>query len=221
MNSIEQTGAKFNLQTYFQARALCQKVVDRIAAHTTTGMREADGQALIKEEFLKEGINRFWHPSKFRICKDTLKTFRDLPDQELQLQKDDVFFVDVGPILEEHEADYGQTFLHSPGAQPNPDLVRLIESAQRIWLETAHRWKQEQMSGKSLYDSAATLTESLGYKLNPLMAGHRLGDFPHSLYSRDRLSEMSLTPKENLWVLEIHIRDERLERGAFFEDVLS
>jgi len=216
---IEQTGEKFSLEKYFAARHLCQQVVARIANQACVGMNEADGQSLIKTEFQKEGITKFWHPSKFRVNSETLKTFRELPDQNIRLAEGDLFFIDVGPIYEDHEADFGQTFILQPN-QDNP-YQDLAQVAQDVWQKTARQWSENSLTGEQLYTFAANEAQMRGCQLNPLMAGHRLGDFPHALFSKDKLSGLTFSPLTHLWVLEIHVTHENLQRGAFFEDILT
>ncbi len=218
----EKTGEKFHLETYHKARELCLNVVDRISKNVTLGMNEADGQQLIKEEFRNAGITKYWHPSKFRIGFDTSKSFRELPTAEICLAEGDLFFVDVGPVYEDHEADYGETFLFSssPKFTPKTDLIELREASRKIWQEIASLWKSGQLTGVELYLRADQITQSSGLRLNPLMAGHRLGDFPHSLFSKEKLAAFSKSPSVNLWVLEIHVVSDQLQCGSFFEDIL-
>ena len=218
--STEQTGEKFNLQTYFAARDLCKKVVATVAGAVEFGMNEDDGQSLIREEFRKVGVTKFWHPSKFRIGADTLKTFRDLPDKEIRLTSGDIFFLDVGPVVDEHEADIGETFVFEQCKDVEEDALKLVEASKAIWSETAELWRSQSLSGADLYKKAESLAQAHGYQLNPLMAGHRLGDFPHALFSKQSLLASEFTPSANLWVLEIHIRSPELQRGAFYEDIL-
>ena len=220
MRPSEQTGDKFNLKTYFQARTACIEVVGKISRNVVPGMNEADGQELIKSEFAKIGVTKFWHPSKFRVGIETLKTFRDVPDQNVKLKPYDMFFLDVGPVIDHHEADYGETFVLNPLDIKSEKYLELAKKAEIIWEETANEWKTNKLSGAELFKYAERLALSLECILNPMMAGHRLGDFPHALFSKDRLFEMDFAPAENLWVLEIHIRSPQLERGAFFEDIL-
>lgn len=220
MRPSEQTGAKFNLKTYFKARTACIDLVAKIARQVAVGMNEADGQELIKSEFAKIGVTKFWHPPKFRVGSETLKTFRDWPDQNIRLKSYDMFFLDVGPIIDDHEADYGESFVLSPNDIKSENYLELAKKAEIIWEETAREWKESKLSGLELFKYAERLALSLECILNPIMAGHRLGDFPHALFSKDRLFEMDFAPAENLWVLEIHIRSPKLERGAFFEDIL-
>lgn len=223
MHPSEKTGDKFNIGTYLEARRLCHEVTHRIAALTSLGMNEADGQALVKDEFKKVGISKFWHPTKFRIGADTTKSFRELPDATITMADSDIFFIDVGPIFEDHEADYGCTFHFSPSNSANSLSAHqhIIESCEQIWKAVADKWKSERLSGKELYDFATTYAETHRCQLNPKMAGHRLGDFPHALFSKEGLSSMEICPAENLWVLEIHIIHTPSNRGAFFEDILS
>ncbi len=220
MQTIEKTGEKFNLRTYFDARKLCQNVLNRIAMQIVDGISEKDGQELIKDEFRKVGVTKFWHPSKFRIGSETVKSFREVSDESVRLEKGDLFFVDVGPIIEEHEADYGETFVLPANDANKSELTALADASLKIWQQTADKWKKSKLSGMDLYLAAEDLAQSLNYRLNPLMAGHRLGDFPHALYSKERLFSLNIVPSENLWVLEIHIISDHLQRGAFFEDIL-
>jgi Xaa-Pro aminopeptidase len=218
-NTIEATGAKFDLKTYFAARDLCLQVVDEIIARVEPGISEADGQELIKTCFARHGITKFWHPSKFRIGADTTKTFRAPPDATLLTEAGEMCFVDVGPIIDEHEADFGRTFIVGGGVGA-AGYERLIASCEQVFRDTAAVWKADGLTGLALFNYAQARARELGYELNPLMAGHRLGDFPHHVHSRQGLFEFNQVPSKNLWVLEIHLRDLGLDRGAFFEDVL-
>lgn len=219
-NPLEKTGEKFNLQSYFAARMLCKKVVATVADSVEAGMNEDDGQALIREVFKNAGVTKFWHPSKFRIGADTLKTFRDLPDKEIRLSAGEIFFVDVGPIVDEHEADFGETFTLEKGKDSAVESLNLLNASKEIWFETAALWRTKGLSGTELYEKATDISKSRGYELNPLMAGHRLGDFPHALFSKESLGSVDFLPAANLWVLEIHVRCPKIQRGSFFEDIL-
>ncbi len=222
MNSIEGTGEKFDLATFFEAQRICKMAVRRVALKVASGMVESDGQKLVKDEFSKLGISKFWHPTKFRIGADTTKNFRELPDPFARIVPGTLFFIDVGPIYLEHEADYGETFLFNDNDKGNdigddnaddskcPEMADLAVASERIWHETARLWREEHLTGKSLYERAALFAKASGYKLNPLMAGHRLGDFPHALHSKLPLAAAEFTPSANLWVLEVHLVSERL-----------
>lgn len=176
-------------------------------------MIEADGQALIKEKFR--------HPAKFRIGPNTTKSFREISTSEAHCENGDMCFVDVRSFINGHEADFGRTFiLGGEKVQSNPEFKKIIQAGEAVFKSTAEIWKAQGLSGLKLFNHADTVCRDYGYKLNPLMAGHRLGDFPHHLHSKQKLFEYAGTPTKNLWVLEILVISESLRRGAFFEDIL-
>lgn len=222
MIEFEKNGEKYNRDTFFAARVLCADTLKTISEKLTVGMNEADVQRLIKDEFAARGIFKFWHPSKFRIGSDTTKSFRELSDQQIRLTESEIYFIDIGPIIENHEADLGESFVFgNPNGAGAIENQKLANGAKQLWYEVADIWQKEKISGIELYRRAQVLAARRGYKLNTQMDGHRIGDFPHALYCQDGLAEMSLVPSADLWVLEIHILDLNRARGAFFEDVLS
>ncbi len=222
MELEEKTGDKFSLEKYFEAQELCRRVVDSVAEKVTLGMNEIDGQSLIRDEFSKVGIQKFWHPSKFRIGSETMKSFRELPDHSVCLQAGDLFFIDVGPIIDDHEADFGKTFTFDCNTSaPIENLLRLESGSHEVWKETADAWKNSHLNGIELMNVADRAAKKLGLILSHSMAGHRLGDFPHALFSKSSLFSFKAVPTSSLWVLEIHLIDKNIQRGAFFEDILT
>jgi hypothetical protein len=62
----------------------------------------------------------------------------------------------------------------------------------------------------------------MGWELAPsYVRGHRLSEFPHSMYSDLTLDTVDYTPATHRWVLEVHICDPAKKFGAFYEDVLA
>lgn len=222
MTDFEKNGEKYSRDTFFAARNQCAETMKTVIKKLTVGMNEADVQELIKDEFKANGIYKFWHPSKFRIGSDTTKSFRELSDQRIQLTEAEIYFIDIGPIIENHEADLGESFVF--GDLSNEFALhnkKLASAARTLWNDVADIWRKERISGIELYSRAQVLAAGMGYSLNTQMDGHRIGDFPHALYCKEGLAEVALVPASDLWVLEIHILDLNRERGAFFEDVLS
>lgn len=218
----EQVGQDFNLETYLKAREICKKAADEIISRIEIGMTSIDGQTLVKEVFKEQGILKFWHPTKFRVCSDTTKTFRDLPDENLKCADHDLVFIDIGPIIENHEADFGRTVVLNKVRQNiNSDYEKLAQASEIIFHETEKYWKESKATGQKLFEFAQHKTAELGYHLDHRMAGHRLGDFPHQVFSKQKLFEFEKSPLKNIWVLEIHIVDDKKQRGSFFEDILT
>jgi methionine aminopeptidase len=216
IQDCEKTGPLFNLETYLAARRSCIEAVDEIIKSVKPGMTEKEGQVLTKEIFKTKTANKFWHPTKFRMGPDTTKSFSELGNPEIICEAGEICFIDVGPIIDGHEADLGRSFT----IRESSKYSALAESSEIIFKKTAAHWKVHQVTGEKLYEFASNEAEKLGYFLNTQMAGHRLGDFPHKVYSSEKLLNFKKVPIENLWVLEIHLIDEKSGRGSFFEDIL-
>ena len=219
--TTEQLGSEFDLKIYLESRDLCQRAADEIIAHIEVGMNEKDGQELVKSVFRKYDVAKFWHPTKFRLGSDTTKTFRDLPDETIKCADGDLCFIDIGPIIHNHEADFGRTVVINRANQKiNSDYEKLAKASELIFHETKKYWKETQATGKKLFDFAFSKAKERGYFLDRRMAGHRLGDFPHQVFSKEKLFDFDRNPLKNIWVLEIHLVDEINQRGSFYEDIL-
>lgn len=214
-DSRQRLGEKFNLEKYLQARELTIKTINFCQNLIHPGMNEAEGISIVHNELKKVNVNKFWHPTKFRIGKNTTKKFSEQSEQVI-LEKEDIYFIDVGPILFDHEADFGQTFV----LENNPQYLHLQKSAQLVFQKTANAFLEHKLNGKDLYRFAEEVARELNLEINLDMNGHRLGDFPHALFYKGSLSEFEKIPDKHLWVLEIHLIDHKIGRGAFFEDLL-
>src|ERR1700761_7125750 len=61
------------------------------------------------------GITTYWHKRIVRSGKNTLLPYAENPP-DLTLGEDDILFLDLGPVFEQWEADFGRTFVL--GADP-------------------------------------------------------------------------------------------------------
>ncbi len=213
-NSPESTGESFQLSRYLNAREkawhLLYKINDYIQSHYRE-LSEEDIHNKIKEIF---GADiKFWHPHKVRFNENTRCSFRDHSVKGVSLDLMDRYFIDLGPILDQHEADVGQTYCIGDKSFKNP--------AQILFHQLEDLWKKEGITGEQLYDRAKEMASDLNCELNEKMQGHRLGDFPHALFHRGGLNEFEETPQEMLWVLEIHLLHLEKNEGYFFEDILG
>ena len=216
MNDIQGVSAKFNKETYMEARKLAQKIVLLTASQFDVGMTSVDGERILSELCDNFNVERLWHPHKFRVGTDTTKPFRKKSDPEIKLQKNDIYFMDIGIVINGHEADYGQTFT----VGQNLEFASAQKSVREIFNETKSCWEVEGLSGEALYIKASAIAKEKGFELNLDMDGHRLGDYPHGVFYKGSLSKFDKKPIENLWVLEILIKHPEKEFGAFFEDIL-
>jgi Xaa-Pro aminopeptidase len=214
--NIEKTSSQFNLEKYLDARQKTIRIVNEVASLVYVGMSETDGFSLIDQCMSKYDVEKKWHPNKFRIGENTTKSFREISDEGVRLKSDDIFFIDIGPVFDGHEGDYGRTFVFGK----NRKYQDIKEKCELIFNETKETFKNKKLTGIELYQYAEKISLKHGYQLNLKMSGHRLGDFPHAIYFKGSLAEVDVVPCEKLWVLEILIRHPNEEFGAFFEDII-
>jgi Xaa-Pro aminopeptidase len=213
---IEGVSDKFNIETYMDARKMVQKIVLLTASQFDVGMTEAQGSKIIDELCENFKVEKKWHPNKFRIGINTTKAFREKSEPDVVLQKNDIYFLDIGLVINGHEADFGQTFT----VGQNLEYAHAQKSSREIFNELKAIWKEKNITGEALYKEGERLAIEKGYILNPAMDGHRLGDYPHGAFYKGSLSQFDKKPIENLWVLEVLIKHPEKDFGAFYEDIL-
>ena len=147
MKDPQGVGEKFNLETYLAARKVARRVAFLFASHMEEGISEEEGHEVLDQLLKKNGVEKKWHPSKFRIGKNTTKSFKEKSDPGVKLQKEDIFFLDIGPIIDGHEADYGQTFT----VGQNAEFAHAQKTSKLIFDQLAGEWKANGLSGKALY----------------------------------------------------------------------
>lgn len=208
----------FKIEDFLNVRKKTIVLVEEIVSKLDVGMGETEIVELVETKFRANGIEKKWHPVKFRIGQDTLRSFSEKSVHNQKLETGEIFFIDIGPVWDGYEGDFGKTFVF--GEDLN-GYQKLADTAEDVFRKTADHWRNESVGGVKLYEFASEYAKKLGLELNTAMDGHRLGDFPHHLFYRGGLAETEEIPVDNLWVLEILIKDPKLERGAFFEDILS
>lgn len=213
---IQSFGESYQTEKLYLARETARVITYELASLIRPGMTEADAYRLYKELSQKHGIEKQWHPPKLRFGANTLKNFKDESETHT-LQEEDIFFVDIGPVIDGHEADYGETF--SLGSQF--DHKHICDSSKKVFHEVGSYWLKERCSGEQLYEFAKTRATKYGYHLNMGSDGHRIGDFPHHIHFKGGLVEVSEAIVPDAWILEIHLWDPKRKFGAFFEDVLT
>ncbi len=213
--NVEGIGSKFNREDYLQARLNTKKAVKKAASLIKAGLSEEEAIALLVGELKILGVEKYWHPIKLRMNINTVNNFKD-PSMPTILSDNDIYFIDIGPVFFNHEGDYGETMVMGN----DPALLNLQRATTEVFKATAQAWREKKLSGIELYQFATDEAKKFGLILNSNMYGHRLGDFPHALHFKGDLGEVETLPSSDLWVLEIHLLDEKISRGAFFEDIL-
>lgn len=211
----EGLGSGFDLKKYLAAQALTEQLCLELGHSLTPGVYEEEAHELFKDLLKKHGLAKVWHPTKIRFGQNTLCNFRDPGEPKQRLHEGEFFFIDIGPIVDGHEGDYGETFRCGGGGDA------LITASKEVFKLTEQAWLEQKLTGPALYEVAQRAASTLGFKLNLQMDGHRLGDFPHHLFFKGDLATFPHPPTAGLWILEIHLIDEERQRGAFFEDILG
>jgi Xaa-Pro aminopeptidase len=212
----EAVGQGFDPARMNRARELTWAALHGIRQRMRPGISEEQAKAEALEVFHSLGMERLWHPIVIRIGANTTKTYRERSEPDVRLGENDIYFIDLGLVFDGHEGDVGDTFVigHAPERQACADAAR------ELFRIVADAWRRDAMSGQSLYAFAEQQAETMGWRLNHAIKGHRVSDFPHSIHKAGDLGELDATPSSGLWILEIQIAHPTEPYGAFFEDLL-
>jgi methionine aminopeptidase len=212
----EAVGPAFSLPAMVRARDLTFEAVRRIAARIRPGLTEGEAVGVADAVLAEMGMERLWHRTVIRFGPDTLKTFFGEFTPGYVLQPNDIFYVDLGVVWDGHEGDAGDTFV----VGDDPEMAACAEAARTLWHDVAARWRDDGLTGETLYRYARTRAEALGWRLNWEVKGHRVSDFPHAIYKAGALGDFEAPPATGLWILEIQIAHPTRPIGAFYEDLL-
>lgn len=121
------------------------------------------------------GVTRHWHRRIVRAGENTLQPFHERPPDRL-IVDDDIVFLDLGPIFEEWEADFGRTFLL--GDDPHKRAVR--DALPRVWQAGRDYFAgNPDVTGAELFDFVVGAAHAEGFAWASRIAGHLVGEFPH------------------------------------------
>jgi len=199
-----------------RARELSWAALHGIRQRMRPGISEAEAKIEAAEVFRSLGMERLWHPIVIRIGANTTKTYRERSEPNIRLGENDIYFIDLGLVFEGHEGDVGDTFVMGRA----PEHQACADAARELFRIVADTWRRDGISGQALYAFAEQQAETMGWRLNHEIKGHRVSDFPHSIHKAGDLGELDATPSSGLWILEIQIAHPTEPYGAFFEDLL-
>src|SRR5271156_317435 len=74
------------------------------------------------------GVKAHWHKRVVRAGPNTLMPYNESPP-DLTLQEDDILFLDLGPVFETWEADFGRTYVIGN----DPEKLRLRDDLEPIF----------------------------------------------------------------------------------------
>lgn len=222
--SHERCGEAFNEKVFLEVRDLAQKAIYDVFSKLLSGLKEKEIVEMLDQTLFAMGAERLWHPTKVRIEKSTTKSFPETFDGEKTLEYGDLIFFDIGPVFNEHEGDYGETFIFAEDKKSDissyAEKKHLVKFSKDLFFALKKEFQENHLTGVALYQRAVDLSKEARLEFNLRMGGHRLGDFPHALYSKGKLKDMGFEPRSGLWILEIHVINRGVGLGAFFEDLI-
>jgi Xaa-Pro aminopeptidase len=175
------------------------------------------------------GISRYWHKRIVRAGRNTLAPYDENPP-DLTVEDDDIVFLDLGPVFEEWEADFGRTYVVGSDLLKHKlcrDIAQAFANGKRYFQE------HPDITASELYAYVQGLAEQSGWEYGGPIAGHLIGVFPHekitgdkvTLYvhpnNHNRMRIPDALGRERHWILEIHFVDRARQIGGFYEELLT
>ncbi|KAM3502946.1 hypothetical protein MY10362_004506 [Beauveria mimosiformis] len=177
----------------------------------------------------RHGLETHWHKRIVRSGPNTLAAYKDNPPDRI-IEADDILVVDLGPVFEKWEADFGRTYVLGG----DPRKLRVRDALEPLWLDIRRRYRERpDMTGAELYAIARSAGEAQGWTWGAHIAGHIVGAFPHERIPQDQwplyIAEANTTSMQTVgkdgymrhWILEIYLHDEEGQFGGFFEQLLT
>lgn len=217
VESIEATAARFEPARLRAVQAKTMEALQSIARTFRPGMFEEEALELTARRLKELGFAKNWHRPYVRFGRNTCLIYGKASVPRTQLREEDIFFLDIGTVMDGYEGDSGDTFVLGG----NEKMRRCAEDARTLWRQTRDAWQLRKLTGSSLYAFAQEEASRMGWTLNMDWDGHRVADFPHHAYYDGSLVAAGLCPAPGLWILEIHLCDPGGAFGAFYEDLLS
>ncbi len=218
MEDFEINGVNFDPVLAEKAQQKAWEALHLTAAAIKPGMTEKEAERVAMMMIRECGSKRLWHPVHIRFGKNTVKGYRQESEpDDVILQENDIFFIDIGPIFFGHEGDCGKTFV----VGNDMNLRVLPTKVESIWQLVRKEWLLG-CTGQALWAKAKDFAGLFGLELAPLyVKGHRISDFPHEAITSTKMFDITSVPHPNRWVLEIQVICPLTNRGAFYEDVLK
>ena len=198
------------------ARSRTRAAVREIAREVAPGMREEDGLALVFQTLRRHGLRHEWHEPRVRFGVNTLKKFCEPSEPGIVLGRYDIWLIDVGPVWDGWESDFGETFV----VGDDPEMHRIVYDVREVFDRVRLHWREARATGEALYRYAAAEASLRGWQLCPEMVGHRIGKYPFAAHHEDTLAQAKIMPEPGAWMLEIQLRHPDRPYSAFVEDLL-
>src|SRR6202161_4037362 len=228
MRELEEARATELREAQTKAATLFHEIDARglIRPDITESKLNEDIYALAKQMY---GIDTYWHKRIVRAGKNTLLPYAENPP-DLTVGADDILFLDLGPVFEDWEADFGRTFVL--GSDPLKHKLR-NDIGEAFAPGKQHFNETPDITSCELFRYAQSLAAQFGWEFGGIIAGHLIGQFPHEKIAGDKIT-LYVHPDSHLrmrsldekgqkrhWILEIHFVDRARQIGGFYEELLT
>jgi Xaa-Pro dipeptidase len=228
MNKTQSDRAGALLEAQGKANELFEAVETQglIRANVLESQLNQDIYDLAQKMF---GISTYWHKRIVRAGRNTLAPYDENPP-DLTVGEDDILFLDLGPVFEEWEADFGRTFVLGS----DPVKLKLRDDISKGFVLGKKYFNEHtDITAVELYRHAQKLARDFGWEYGGPIAGHLIGQFPHERIAGDkvtlyvhpdnpnRMRDLDAEGKERHWILEIHFVDRARQIGGFYEELLT
>jgi Xaa-Pro aminopeptidase len=215
--AVERIGPTFVEPAIAAAREATWDALRAIASLVHPGMTQGQATTAAGQLLKTRGLSPGWHKVMIRFGPNSALNYWQRSDASVVLRENDIYFVDIGPVLNGIEGDAGDTFV----VGDDEEMQSIADDIRAVWKETSDCWRSGGISGHDLYHFAVAAAAGRGWVLDTDVAGHRLSEFPHKAYHDGTLSGADFVPSSARWVLETQIRHPDGRYGAFFEDLLD
>lgn len=169
------------------------------------------------------GIEKYWHKRIVRAGENTLHPYSVNPP-DLLIQKNDILFLDFGPIFEAYEADIGRTYVLGDDSL----RLKLTNDIEHAWFVARDYFlAHPNLTSAEFYSYCVELAQLYGWEFGGEIAGHVIGQFPHlnigpekyHSYLHPQNHNKIITDDTPYWIIEIHFVDRARKIGGFFEQL--
>jgi Xaa-Pro aminopeptidase len=185
-------------------------------------------EEILKLAKLKLDVEIFWHKRIVRAGKNTMFPYKEDPP-DLIIQTDDILFLDLGPVFEEWEADFGKTYVIGD----DPIKLKLKNDIETSFISLKNQIQDlPDVNAREVFYLASEEATKKGWEFGGEIAGHLIGKYPHEKLEKGNfkyyihpdnqtvLKEISPKGKTKHWILELHFVDAEKQIGAFVEGLL-
>ena len=228
MAATEEQRAADLLEAQSRAEALFHEVEARglIRPGVTESGLNSEIYALAQELY---GISTYWHKRIVRAGKNTLLPYADNPPDHT-IGEDDILFLDLGPVFEQWEADFGRTFVLGS----DPLKLKMCQDIKSAFADGKQFFNDHPgITSREFFHYVESPAAKYNWEFGGPIAGHLIGQFPHERIADDKVT-LYVHPKSDLpmrsldeegrqrhWILEIHFVDRGREIGGFYEELLT